>query len=249
MARILVPAEARRADRFLVEGEPFHHAVRVLRLGDGDRLQVVDGSGIEYECVVVELSARSLVARIVRARRLPGEARLQLRLYCALLKGDKADLVIQKATEIGVERIVFYRADRSTARIAPPDEEARRARWRRIVAAAVAQSGRPRAPGIEGPLSFAEALDSAREADLALLPWEGDGVQSLPRLSDVVTGAGRIASASVVIGPEGGFSGPEVEQAKARGVIAVTLGPRILRAETAAVVVPALVLAACGDLG
>lgn len=249
MARVVADPDSRRGDRFVLEGDAFNHAVKVLRTEVGQRLLVVDGSGVEYECVAHELTSRALVARIVRARRLPGAPRVGLHLFTALLKGDKLDLVLQKCTELGVERLTLYRAERSTLRIAAEDEASRRARWTRIVQAAVGQSGHHAMPSVEGPISYADALERATRADLAIIPWEGDGVQHIPRLSDILTAHPRAASVAVVVGPEGGFSATEIAAAQVAGLCPVTLGPRILRAETAAVVVPALVLAAYGDLG
>lgn len=249
MARVVVPPEARDGDGFVVEGEPFRHAVNVLRTRPGDRLVVVDGSGVEFDCVADEVTSRRLLARILRARVLGGATRFALRLYCALLKGDKLDLVLQKGTELGIEGFGLFRAARAAVRVAPEDEPSRRVRWNRIVQAAVGQSGRPTIPPVQGVLSFEAMCGDAVGADLALIPWEGDGTETLPRLSDVLRARPDATSAAVVIGPEGGFTRDEVEAARARGLVAVTLGQRILRAETAALVVPTLVLGAYGELG
>lgn len=249
MARVVVPPEARDGDGFVVEGEPFRHAVNVLRTRAGDRLVVVDGTGIEFDCVTDEVTSRRLLARIVRTRALGGATRFSLRLFCALLKGDKLDLVLQKGTELGVETFGLFRASRAAARVALEDEPARRARWARIVQAAVGQSGRPAIPEVQGVLPFEAMCGEAAGADLALIPWEGDGTETLPRLSDVLRARPDARSAAVVIGPEGGFTCDEVDVARGRGLTAVTLGERILRAETAALVVPALVLGAYGELG
>lgn len=249
MARVVVPPEARDGDGFVVQGEPFRHAVNVLRTRSGDRLVVVDGTGVEFDCVADEVTSRQLIARIVGMRALGGATHFALRLYCALLKGDKLDLVLQKGTEVGVEEFGLFRAARAAVRVAVDDEPVRRGRWRRIVQAAVGQCGRPSIPRVQGVLSFDEMVGEAVTADLALIPWEGDGTETLPRFSDVLRARPDARSAAVVVGPEGGFTRDEIDAARTRGMVAVTLGERILRAETAALVVPALVLAAYGELG
>lgn len=245
MSRIVVPAEARVDDHFLMTGEALHHAVHVLRLRVGAALCLVDGSGTEYDCVAEEVTARSLRARIVAARPLPAAPHVQVRLCCAVLKGDKLDLVLQKGTEIGVDAFVLYHSERTTVRIAPKDEAARLARWSRIVAGAVAQCGRAGVPTVRGPLDFASMLDVARDADCGLVLWESR--DPLPRLRDLHRpGHARV---SLVIGPEGGLSHNEIDAARAAGLHPVTLGPAILRAETAAIVGPALMLSLAGELG
>lgn len=249
MARVFVSPEARDGDVFVVEGESFRHAVDVLRTRAGDRLRIFDGSGFEFVCVAERVTPRRVTARIVEVCPLRGEISLSLRLFCALLKGDKLDLVLQKGTEIGVERFGLFQSERCAVRIAAHDEAARRGRWQRIVQAAVGQCGRPTVPLVEGPLPLDAMLEVAASADVALMPWEGDGTESLPRLSEVLAARGAVRSVALVIGPEGGFTRSEIASARARGLAAVTLGTRILRAETAALVAPALVLAATGELG
>jgi 16S rRNA (uracil1498-N3)-methyltransferase len=154
----------------------------------------------------------------------------------AALKADKMDLIVEKATELGVNEIVVFNCERS---IGHPSAQ-RRARWQRIACGAMKQSQRSTAPVLVGPISFERLL--SRPEPLRLLFWEGECAASLAE----VQGAPEAILAAV--GPEGGFSGAEVEQASARGFHAVGLGPRTLRAETAAMVATALCQFLWGDL-
>jgi len=249
VARVVVSPEARDGDAFVIEGEAYRHAVNVLRVARGDSFLVVDGSGHEFTCVAETLSSRSLRARVTQVRTLSPAPALSIHLCCGLLKGEKLDLVLQKGTELGVARFTFFAGQRSTVRIDPRDEVSRRGRWQRIVQGAVGQSGGGAYPDVDGPVSFDTVLTQAVQADLAILAWEGDGHTPLPRLAAVLRGHAALRTVAVLVGPEGGFSEGEIEAARAAGVTLVSLGARILRAETAAVVMPALLLAASGDLG
>ncbi|MBM3465813.1 MAG: 16S rRNA (uracil(1498)-N(3))-methyltransferase [Armatimonadetes bacterium] len=239
MARITVSPAAFSTDPvpgFRLEGADLKHS-RVLRVGVGDVILIVDGSGLEFTCEIAEVTTRSLFARVVSKRPLADEARLSVHLYCALLKGEKLDWVLQKACEIGVARIALFESERTVAR------GEKKERWGRIVASAAAQCGRAGVPEVDGPLSFSEVLADAVAGGVACMLWEGEGTR---RLSEVVPRQGRM---SLIVGPEGGFSEAEALLARAAGVRTVTLGSRILRAETAAIVAPALALACSGDLG
>ncbi len=262
--RLVVPSSARLDGVFRVDGEVFHHATHVLRMRVGDRVLLLDGSGDEHECVISEVTAHAFLARIVETRPGTVSRRLRIRLCCALLKGDHLDLVLQKGTELGVTEFVFYHSERTVVRVAPADARTRTARWTRIVEGAVRQCRGLCVPAVSGPLEFGPMLALAANADLALIPWEGDGSMTLPRLRDVValqapsgsTGGEaeplavtRAQVVSLVIGPEGGFAAREIALARAAGLCPVTLGDRVLRAETAGVVVPALLLFLSSDLG
>jgi 16S rRNA (uracil1498-N3)-methyltransferase len=240
MARLSVPPDSREGESFLIEGQPFKHATRVLRSRVGDTLTVVCGDGWEYGCVAEEVGSRSLRARIESRRELAAPPSREVHLYCALLKGEKLDLVLQKCTELGVAAVNFFHSQRCVAR---PDE--RRDRWQRIVESAAAQCGRDSVPQIGGPLAFEQATEQAAGQAGAIL-WESEQTR---RLAEWVKGVPPTRPITLMVGPEGGFASSEVEHARRVGLTAITLGPRILRAETAAIVAPALILYASGDLG
>lgn len=256
--------QGRRAE---LAGQVAHQIRSVLRLRPGDRIDLLDGSGIMYVARILEVSRLGVVAEVLERQRPATEPRVELELYQALLKGPKMELVLQKATEIGVSRFVPVLSERCVSRPDPSDLGRRLERWRAIVREAAEQSGRAILP-VVGPLgSFEEACRSAREADLAMMAWEeergvgirgairerglaGDAPPTSPQPPPVgEEGPGHRPRIALLVGPEGGFSPREADVARNSGVRVVSLGPRILRAETAALVASALVLCEMGDLG
>jgi len=201
----------------------------------------VDGSGSEFFCTAEMSSPDSLRARVLERKALPPEPSVQVGLFCALLKGEKMEWVLQKATEVGVSRIAFFESAHCVVR-AIASSSHRQERWERIIAMAAAQAGRAALPRLLGVLSFQSMLDAAGGHGIAVLLRDGAEFPRLSRASDMVS----IASVALVVGPEGGFSSDEVHLARTRGLVSATLGQRILRAETAAIIAGYLV--ACDTL-
>jgi 16S rRNA (uracil1498-N3)-methyltransferase len=230
--------------------EESRHLRDVLRLRAGDEAQVFDGEGREFACVVAEAGGRKGAARLeVRERVEPPrpESPLGLTLAVALLKGEKFDLVVQKATELGAARVVPVETKRADVRLRDERDALKRAeRWRRLALEAAKQSGRARVPAVAEPVSFAALVGGATRAQEArVLFAEGGGAP----LDSLLTATGeRPAAAAALVGPEGGWDEEEVAHARARGWAVVTLGGRTLRAETAAITVCALLQHLYGDL-
>jgi 16S rRNA (uracil1498-N3)-methyltransferase len=213
---------------------------RVLRLKPGERVIALDGSGIE--CVVVlEHVGRSTTGSVEVTRRNEAEPATRLTLYQGLLKGTKLEFVLQKCTEIGIRRLVPV----VTARAVPAEPStSRQARFEAIVREAAEQSGRGCIPEIAVPARFSEAILEARAAGPTVFCWEEEHSLRLGDLPPSVVGS----ELSLFVGPEGGFTTDEAEAARRAGCTIVSLGRRILRAETAAIVGSALLLAQHGDL-
>jgi 16S rRNA (uracil1498-N3)-methyltransferase len=216
---------------------------RVLRLRVGDHVLLLDNSGREYEVKLTALSARAAQGVVLASREPAGEPNVQLVLYQALIKGQRFDWVLEKGTELGVAAFVPILSSRSQVRPSSASL-ARLERWRRVIVEAAEQSGRCRLPEVSLPLPFEEACAAA--VGLRILPWEGERDVSLGDLLAAQQQA--VAVVSLFIGPEGGFPLEEVQLARRQGVRTVSLGRRILRAETAAIVAAALVLHGLGDL-
>lgn len=216
--------------------EQAHQIRTVLRMAPGDQVVALDNAGWEYEVALTAVSQQRVLGDITARRPAAGEPATHLTLYQAMLKQDRFEWVLQKGTEIGVSRFVPLITARSVVTAVRPNKLER---WQRILTEAAEQCRRGRIPELAAPLSLAEAI-SACTAEAMLMPWEG-------AVSTTVSGTlvGRPRSVALFVGPEGGFGEVEVD---AR-VTAVTLGPRILRAETAAIVAATLVLQACSDLG
>ena len=242
MHRFFVAPDCIDQDRVMIRGAQVHQIRNVLRLTAGERIIVLDNTGWEYE---VELKGveRGLVEGVVRGRSEVEEPRTNVTLYQALLKGDRFEFILQKGTEVGVlgfvpmvcERCVMGHLKAVTAR--------RFGRWQRIIAEAAEQSRRGRLPFLRPVLLFHQACESA--PGLSLLAWEGEGELGL---RPALRRSESPQAVNIFIGPEGGFSPAEVEFARSCGILPITLGSRLLRAETAGLVAATAVFYELGDL-
>ena len=212
------------------------HLLRVLRLQPGARLSGVTPDGVEWELELI--SGES--ARVIGGRRPEVEPDAAVTLALAVPRGGRMDWVVEKAVEIGASAIQPLLAERS-----PSGEPGlgRHERWGRLAEAAARQSRRVVVPQVRAPVSLGEAVRSA--SGPCLLAHPGDGVSVAEALAAAPTSAGAL----LAVGPEGGWTDAEVEAALSAGAVAVRLGPRILRVETAAMVMLTLAMAALGDLG
>lgn len=230
MRRVYLPPGRIAGGRARLTGEANHYLRGVLRLRPGDEVEVFDGSGGAWRGTLGEGDELSLGPR--RQTPPPG-ARIWLAF--ALAKGEKGDLVVQKATELGVERLLPFAAARSVVKLDSRRAAGRVVRWRRIAAEAARQCGRADVPAVDAPAPLAAAL-AAAPPGFRLLVFHGAGGE--PLAEAVATAA---AGHVLVVGPEGGLAPGEVEACLAAGGRLASLGPRVLRAETAAVVAVALV--------
>lgn len=252
MHRFFVTPESIYNYRVRFDEVQAHQIRQVLRLQAGTQVVALDNSGNEYVVTLTEVTRPRVVGQIEETRPIVNEPRTQLILYQSLLPRDKFEWVLQKGTEVGVSAFVPVITQRSLVRDAKSAAN-KRERWERIITEAAEQSGRGRLPMLHEPLSFAEALIQASSSHCRLIPWERATTgtvraalrQALHQLPDDL----QYPTVALFIGPEGGYSGEEIEQATAAGAIPVTLGRRILRTETAAVVAAALVLYELGDMG
>jgi 16S rRNA (uracil1498-N3)-methyltransferase len=232
--RVFLPPERIAAGRATLTPEAAHYLRDVLRLEPGAELELFDGEGAAYPARL-----EGGFAALSLGPRREARPALELWLLCALAKGEKIDLVVQKATELGATRILPFAAERSVVRLDEEKGEVRAVRWRRIAAEAARQCGRADVPVVSAPAALATALAAVPEgfARFAFHP----GGEPL--------GAGpHPAGVAAVVGPEGGLTDEEVAACEAAGARRVSLGPRVLRAETAALVATALLQAAFGDL-
>lgn len=228
-------------DTVTLSGADAHKAADVLRLRDGDSIELIDSSGTAYAATLgVE---RTRVAATLRAALPRAQAdECALVLAQGVPKGQKMDYVVEKATELGVARIVPLVTERTIADASPAKLE----RWRRLARAAAAQTGRARPTEIEPPLEWAALCERFPTYDRVLVAWElAERVPLRERLPGLVAGA---RSVLIAIGPEGGFAHGEAECAAAAGARLVSLGERILRTETAGLVVCSTVRYALGEL-
>ncbi len=244
MPRVFVRAEAVDADRVRFDADEAHHLGRVLRVRPGEVVEATDGAGHLYTVRLAALDATGAWGTI-EARAEPGrESRCALTLAQAILKGDRMSWLVQKATELGVARIIPMETARAVARPAG-GAAARLGRWERIARAAVKQSGRVVVPAVDPPRAFAEVTRDVSRHDVAWVFWEGGGLA----LAGAAAAAGRPARVLLLVGPEGGFTTEEIMLAEGAGARLVSLGPRTLRAESAGLAAVALCQYLFGDLG
>lgn len=240
MHRFFLPPEHIHSDIVVFPPELSRQLSAVLHVRPGKRVIVLDDAGGEYQVELTTVERNRALGQVVDRRPAPGEPRAHLTLYLALSQREKFEWMLQKCTEIGAAAfapIVTCRSlvqdERDTAR--------KLERWQRILREAAEQSQRGRVPTLRPPLRFEAALETASGADLKLVAWEREAAITLRQALKSLQPATRPAVA-VFIGPEGGFSEAEIAAARRAGFQPITLGERILRMETAAMVTAALLL-------
>jgi 16S rRNA (uracil1498-N3)-methyltransferase len=243
MHRFFVPEDCVTQSTVSITGRLVHRLRNVLRLGAGDHIVVLDNSGWEYEVELRTAGSGGFEGIIISRALAAGEPRIRITLYQALLKGSNFELVLQKCTEIGVTGFVPVVCERC---VAGEGHDNRLGRWQRIVLEAAQQSRRGKLPVLNPAIHFEEACASA--AGVSLLPWEGERVKGIGDVLRSCSKAETHPEVSIFIGPEGGFSDGEMESARSHGIIPVSLGRRILRAETAGLVAAAITLYQFGEL-
>ena len=214
-----------------ITGEDGDHLRKVLRAKISERILVSDEQGFEYTCEISEITDEEVIAKILWREEADRELPVSLTLFQGLPKGDKMELVIQKAVELGVVRIVPVETKRSVVKLDEKKAEKKQSRWQAIAESAAKQSKRAVIPEVLPVLSMKEALKEAEELDMVLIPYElAEGMEKTrKRLQEVK----EKCTAGIFIGPEGGFEEAEVELAVQAGAHPITLGKRILRTETA----------------
>lgn len=240
MHRFFIEPNRIQGEQVTLSPEQAHQVARVLRLQPGARICVLDGRGRECEAVLEEVTPRHASAHALEWRPTSGEPRAHVALALGILKGEKMDWAVQKATEVGAAEILPVECARSVVRVDGERAAGKAERWQRIAREAAEQCRRGRVPEVSRPATLASVLARAPEFDRILLADEGETAPLSEALSPAPSGASlRIL---LLVGPEGSFTPEEAEAARAVGALPVSLGSRILRAETAALVGVALVL-------
>ena len=250
MHRFFVPPESISDGEVTFSAQQSRQIAVVLRLAEGERCVVLDDAGWEYEVELTSPDPAVAIARVINRRLASGEPRLKVTLYQALIRGSRFEFALQKCAELGVSAIVPTVTQRCVVAAVAEHKASKAERWRRILVEAAEQSRRGRVPVLRPTALFEQACAEAR--GLSVIPWEQEKRRTLAdTLRTGPDGAPRTVPlvANLFIGPEGGFTEDEITLAQGYGVIPVTLGARVLRAETAAIVSTTLLLAASGDLG
>lgn len=247
MARFFVSPEAvdKASGMITVTGEDVNHIRNVLRFTTGEMLEISDGAGNEYSAVIEKLEKERITAVIKGVSQNRTEPPVEVTLYQGIPKSDKMDLIIQKCVELGVKRVVPVITERTVVKFdGGRDASAKTARWQRISLEASKQCGRGSIPVVSEPVRFAKAIEEARESGLCIIPYEKEDATGL---ADCIR-SDRYRSVAVFIGPEGGYTEDEIKKAEISGIRPVTLGPRILRTETAGLAVLSILMYELGDM-
>jgi 16S rRNA (uracil1498-N3)-methyltransferase len=244
MLRLLVEAGSLREGAREVAGDDHHYLFRVRRLAAGDRLVLFDGEGVEADAAVASAGPRTGSLEVAAPRAVADAAGPRVTVLLSIIKGERMDWCVAKLVELGVGRIVPVAAERSVVKLDGDRAERRAERYRAQVRAAAQQSRCLVLPRVDPICRLDAALERVADADLKLLLWEDP--RAIPLRSAIPARAPE--ATCVLVGPEGGFTSVEVEQAEAAGFVAVGLGRRILRAETAAVASAAILAYALNDI-
>jgi len=236
MHRFYVPPTDISSDIVRIRDPERHHLLNVLRLKPGDDVQVFDGKRNSYIARLRDTESFPAIASIQDCQFHP-PIPPHITLFQAIPKSDKMDLIVQKTTEIGVDEIVPMICQRSIPKRRGDARQKRQDRWERIGIEASKQCGRPRFPKLLPPRTIGKCLEQAKNCDLSLLHWENEVKREI---KGVLRNHRHVESISLFIGPEGGFSDAEVENAIDSGCLPTTFGGNTLRTETAAIVAVAI---------
>lgn len=229
----------------IIEGEDVKHISKVLRCKIGEEIEVCDKDNTEYICEITNINKDIVELNILDKVDIKREADVRIRLYQGLPKGPKMEMILQKLTEVGVDEIILVQTKRSVAKVDEKKEDKKIERWERIIYEAAKQSKRGIIPKLRGVLSFKEALEDMKNNDMNICPYENErtvSIKSAIKDADINT-------IGIFVGPEGGFEEEEIVNIQDIDSKVVSLGPRILRTETASVVASSIVLYELSDLG
>lgn len=228
----------------LIVGEDARH-VKVLRLRVGDHLILCDGQGKDFHCSVTKLNGDTVECEVFESRPCLAEPSVAVQILVGLPKGDKAETIIQKCVESGASEIWFFPSARCVMKLKSGSEDKKTERWQRVAEEAAKQSGRGIIPKVGLLKDLAEAFNRANSTDLPLFMYETGERESL---RECVEKAGKIRSAAIITGPEGGFEAYEAELAGIMKLHICSMGPRIFRCETAPVAALSALMYATGNM-
>lgn len=218
-------------DHIRIIGPDVNHIKNVLRMGAGEEVLISNGVDKDYLCEVTSVTAQEVIARILSVEEGGRELPARITLFQGLPKGDKMELIIQKAVELGACEIVPVETKRTVVKLDKKKEESKLRRWNAVSESAAKQSKRLIVPEVTGVMSLKEALVFSKEFDLTVIPFEN--AKGMERTREILSQVKPGMNVGIFIGPEGGFEDSEIELSESFGARTVTLGKRILRTETA----------------
>ena len=248
MPRFFVDKDAVLADRIVIGGEDAKHISLSLRARVGEKITACDGEGKDYDCEIAAITKNEVELKILSQNDCMAEPDVGVTLYQALVKSDKFDFIVQKCTELGVSKIVPVLTDRCISRPDDASLSKKIARWNKIAKEAAMQSGRGRIPEVSDAVSFDEALENLKAADCGFLCYENTPHDPIDEIYNGCMEKGKPKNVAFLVGPEGGISDAEAEKTRNANVCLASLGPRILRTETAPLCVVSLIMLMSGNM-
>ncbi|MBF0118621.1 MAG: 16S rRNA (uracil(1498)-N(3))-methyltransferase [Desulfobacterales bacterium] len=232
-------------DFAIIEGSEARHIISVLRLNKGDKVTVFDGNSVEYEAIIDNVSLNRVELLLISKKISSKESFIKITVAQALLKDKKMDTLIRQLTELGITEWLPFVAKRSVPKPTCSSSKNRLERWQKITIEALKQCDRNNLPTVSDIISFDNVLEHSLEYDLKIIFWE----QEIQSLYSMISDIKKVDKIIIIMGPEGGFSIEEIELAKEHGFIVGSLGPRILRAETATIAACSIIQYLFGDMG
>jgi len=246
LRRFFVPRGDFKDQKVYIKDSDAHHLTQVLRLKEGEKVIVFDGTGVEYQIIINSIASGLVVGEIQGVTSSVRDSRINVTLVQGIPKGDKMELIIQKCTELGIAKIIPVLTQRTVVKLDDEKRERRRDRWQKIAQEASKQCKRATVPQIGEISTWDKYLNQIDNNEAILVLWENETTGSI---KSYLQENKDISQLTMVIGPEGGLAQPEVEKLLAMGAQTVSLGPRILRTETAGLAALVMVLYELGDLG
>lgn len=243
MQKFILPNIEKAPVRARILGQDARHIFKVLRMKPGDPISITNGRGVDFSGRITNSTADRIEVDILDSHLSTTEPNIDITLCTGILKDKKMDIVIKHVTQLGIKAWIPFYSERSVPAHNAEKIKRRIERWQNISRESVKQCRRSRLPSINRPIEYTDALNSVKNTDLKIAFWENadQDFNSLERMK-------RITDIALLIGPEGGFSKQEVNQAKSMGFIPLSLGPRILRAETASICACTLIQHLFGDI-
>ncbi len=246
MNHFFVKSSNIQGDSAIIEGEDVRHVTGSLRLEAGDQLTIADNQEDKYIAEIIDISEDLVQLKIMDKIDRRIEPKTKVTLVQGLPKSKKMDLIVQKCTELGIDKIIPVDTKRTIVNLKPSKAKRRQDRWQKIAKEAAKQSGRAKVPQIQELSNLDNLVESFLDYDLVVVPWEDEGNLGLKEILSKNRTARKIL---VIIGPEGGLAVEEVDKIKAARAYSVSLGPRILRTETAGIAALSMILYELDDLG
>ena len=241
MTRIFLSPEDISSDIVTITGDQARHLALVLRLKPSDMVSVLNGTGYEYECRIVSAHKKEIRAEVLSKAPYSAESPLSITIVQGISKGERMDIAVQKSTELGATRFIPVITERTQVKQTQKVE-----RWRKIALSAAEQSGRDKILDIDEPTQLEKFLDSITPVSAGIIFFEEKRERNL---KEVLSGFKGTKEITILIGPEGGFTKEEVATATEKGFIVASLGPRILRTETAPITALSIIQYELGDMG